>query len=174
MLATTNATAAISMSVNSAAHRAHIHVVNETLASVMTYLRKHYGTTSVFPAAIAKDRLDADIHGASLMGLTQRLLRAYNIGLIADDVNRITHISILSAGKSERMVEVGQVSPANARMQRRLWHGRNINSSMYGRRSVVRGYNGPGRGRFGGSRAYSASRSGAPAAMQQQRPHRWH
>jgi len=178
LLVAQNALAEISISISPKSHHAKIHVRHETIASVLNYYQAHFGTTATLPASLAHKWIDADMEGTSLLMLTQRLLRGFNVGLIADDASSIRHISLLPKGKTGSVMQIGADNADVLRMHRQL---RRIepNSTAYsnGRRRIMSRH---GLGRFyqeapgAASGVLSIERKKAMVRGRMQVRHRWH
>ena len=134
-----DAQADISITIDSETHKAKIHIQGETITSVLKYYHQHFGTTASLSASLAQKHIDADLRGASLLMLTQRLLRTFNVALIADDSNSIRHISLLPDGKGASLMEIGDTSSVDKHFYRQVFGGAVLHSpSGYSYRDRMR------------------------------------
>lgn len=115
-----------------------IHVEHETLASFLNYMHKKYGTTSTLPETIATDQINSDARGNSLLAALQRLLNAYNTGVVLGEGNSISHITILlgepQAENNQPTINIGSVTAKNKQQYQQMRQRMNRRFNRFGNR----------------------------------------
>lgn len=90
-----------------------IRAVDTTVAEFMDALHEQLSVETHYPAFIRKEKLNADIHSMPVRKAIVRVLRGYNVAIVAGDHGQVASISLFRTGEKADDVMLSSSGPTS-------------------------------------------------------------